>query len=53
MLPKKFHDAYHTIFANLTPTETLEFLIWLNYKMWVSKKITPDEIVKAQDQIRR
>ena len=52
LLPKKFHDAYHTIFANLAPIEAIDFMYWLQKKMWNSKKVTYTEIVEKQEEMK-
>ena len=44
LLPERFHNAYHTLFFNLTPTETIEFILWLNSEMWSRQKITQSMI---------
>lgn len=52
LLPKKFHSAWHTCFANLTGKEIVYFIERLNILMQIKTKITAGELEQLREETK-
>ncbi len=52
LLPKKFHNAWHTLFGNMRGAEIIVFVREINKRMEYSNKITAHEIVELQKEVK-
>ncbi len=52
LLPKKFHQAWHTLFLNLTGREIIHFIERLNILMEMKDKITAGELEQLRNEIK-
>jgi len=53
LIPKTFHQAWHTLFENLNADEVIYFLGEIMYLMETQNRVSSEEIEKLRKEVKR
>ena len=53
VIPKAFHQAWHTLFGNLNADEIPDFLYRIMYMMETQDRVSSEEIEKLRKEVKR